>query len=139
GATLQNFAFAMLVGILSGTYSSIFIASPLLNAWKETEPGFLRRRARMAQLGGGTVPAFADEVEMAQFGAEEEREGEPAAAGDGAQAEPEPSPVATAERRSGGADPAANGEGDAVARERRERDEARRARRQQRRKHGRKR
>ena len=39
GATLQDFAFAMLVGIASGTYSSIFIASPVLTAWKEREPG----------------------------------------------------------------------------------------------------
>ena len=45
GATLQDFAFAMMVGIASGTYSSIFIASPVLTAWKEREPGFARRRA----------------------------------------------------------------------------------------------
>ncbi|HJX32602.1 MAG TPA: protein translocase subunit SecD, partial [Solirubrobacterales bacterium] len=44
GATLQDFAFAMMVGIASGTYSSIFIASPVLTAWKEREPGFARRR-----------------------------------------------------------------------------------------------
>ena len=49
GATLQDFAFAMMVGILSGTYSSIFIASPVLNAWKEREPGFVRRRERIAE------------------------------------------------------------------------------------------
>jgi preprotein translocase subunit SecF len=30
GTTLQNFAFALLVGITSGAYSSIFVASPLL-------------------------------------------------------------------------------------------------------------
>ena len=60
GATLQDFAFAMLVGIASGTYSSIFIASPVLTAWKEREPGFARRRERIAALEG-SVPAFADE------------------------------------------------------------------------------
>ena len=38
-STLQDFAFAMLIGIASGTYSSIFIASPVLTAWKEREPG----------------------------------------------------------------------------------------------------
>ena len=32
GTTLQDFAFAMLVGIASGTYSSIFIAAPVLTA-----------------------------------------------------------------------------------------------------------
>ena len=57
GATLQDFAFAMLVGIISGTYSSIFIASPVLTAWKEREPGYARRRARIAEIDG-TVPAL---------------------------------------------------------------------------------
>jgi len=135
GATLQNFAFAMLVGILSGTYSSIFIATPVLNAWKETEPGFVRRRLRMLELGGGTVPAFADEVETARL--EEDEEGpaeEPEAA---ARAEARAAAaVASGERA--GADPSANGD-DAVAAERRRREEARRERRRQRRKHGRKR
>ncbi len=49
GVVLQDFAFAMLVGIASGTYSSIFIASPVLTAWKEREPGFARRRTRIAE------------------------------------------------------------------------------------------
>src|SRR5262249_10212390 len=39
-STLQDFAFAMLIGIASGTYSSIFIASPVLTAWKEREPQY---------------------------------------------------------------------------------------------------
>ena len=67
GATLQDFAFAMLVGIASGTYSSIFIASPVLTAWKEREPGFVRRRLRIAEAEG-SVPAFADDVAMAKLG-----------------------------------------------------------------------
>src|SRR6476469_11116544 len=67
GATLKDFAFAMLVGIASGTYSSIFIASPVLTAWKEREPGYARRAARIAELSG-SVPAFADEVELARLG-----------------------------------------------------------------------
>ena len=66
GATLQDFAFAMGVGIISGTYSSIFIASPVLTAWKEREPGFIRRRERIAAIDG-TVPAFADDVELARL------------------------------------------------------------------------
>src|SRR5262249_9252741 len=44
GATLQDFAFALIVGIASGAYSSIFIAAPLLTIWKEREPEFARRR-----------------------------------------------------------------------------------------------
>ncbi len=46
GATLQDFAFALLVGVTSGAYSSIFIAAPLLTVWKEREPEFARRKAR---------------------------------------------------------------------------------------------
>ena len=44
GATLKDFAFALLVGITSGAYSSIFIAAPLLTIWKEREPEYARRR-----------------------------------------------------------------------------------------------
>lgn len=35
GAVIHDFAFALLVGILVGTYSSIFIASPILTLWKK--------------------------------------------------------------------------------------------------------
>ena len=38
GATLKDFAFALLVGILSGAYSSIFVASPVTTLLKEREP-----------------------------------------------------------------------------------------------------
>lgn len=34
GATTKDFAFALLVGITAGTYSSIFVASPLWLAWR---------------------------------------------------------------------------------------------------------
>jgi SecD/SecF fusion protein len=142
GPTLQDFAFAMLVGIASGTYSSIFIASPVLTAWKEREPGFVRRRLRIAEVEGGQVPAYADEIEMAKLGRDEEREAEPAAAVEEPAAEPASGAVATAERPAetsgNGAGSLTNGdgEGDASA-ERRKRNAERRARRQARRKHGR--
>lgn len=59
GETLQDFAFALLVGVVSGGYSSIFISSPVLTQWKEREPVFRRRTAAyIEQLG--EVPAFAD-------------------------------------------------------------------------------
>jgi preprotein translocase subunit SecF len=35
GGVIHNFAFAMLVGIIIGTYSSIFVASPLLIFWDD--------------------------------------------------------------------------------------------------------
>jgi SecD/SecF fusion protein len=59
GVTLKDFAFAMLVGVASGAYSSIFIASPVLTHWKEREPVYRRRRARIAAEYGGMVPAYA--------------------------------------------------------------------------------
>ncbi|HET9196904.1 MAG TPA: protein translocase subunit SecD, partial [Solirubrobacterales bacterium] len=89
GATLQDFAFAMLVGIASGTYSSIFIASPVLTAWKEREPGFVRRRQRIAEVEGGQVPAYADEIEMAQLRRDDETE---AAAAERLEAQTEAAP-----------------------------------------------
>jgi SecD/SecF fusion protein len=44
GATLKDFAFALMVGIASGAYSSIFIAAPLLTILKEREPEYARRK-----------------------------------------------------------------------------------------------
>jgi preprotein translocase subunit SecF len=35
GAIIHDFAFTMIVGIFVGTYSSIYVASPLLLAWRE--------------------------------------------------------------------------------------------------------
>jgi SecD/SecF fusion protein len=78
-STLQDFAFAMLIGIASGTYSSIFIASPVLTAWKEREPGFIRRRQRIAEVEGGLVPAYADSVQVAKLADDDETEAEIAA------------------------------------------------------------
>jgi SecD/SecF fusion protein len=59
GETLKDFAFALLVGIASGTYSSIFIAAPVLVAWKEREAGYRNRRKRIIDELG-YVPAYAD-------------------------------------------------------------------------------
>jgi len=59
GETLQAFAFALLIGTISGTYSSIFIAGPVLTAWKEREPVYRRRHASIAAEHGGIVPAYA--------------------------------------------------------------------------------
>jgi SecD/SecF fusion protein len=142
GTTLGDFAFAMLIGIISGTYSSIFIASPVLTAWKEREPGYARRRERIAETEG-TVPAFADEVALAKLSDDTETDTE---IEDALAAQPEPQPkagaVATAEPPGGdGADPASNGEppapADPATAERHEREARRRERRKQRRKHGR--
>ena len=37
GITLREFAIVLLVGLLSGTYSSIFVAAPILVVWEKQE------------------------------------------------------------------------------------------------------
>src|SRR3954454_21223855 len=61
GATLKDFAFALMVGIASGAYSSIFIAAPLLTMWKEREPEYARKRDLPAPSGDGTAELEAAE------------------------------------------------------------------------------
>jgi SecD/SecF fusion protein len=58
GETLKDFAFALIVGTLSGTYSSVFIAGPVLVHWKEREPVY-RTRFRRIREALGYVPAYA--------------------------------------------------------------------------------
>ncbi|MGH9209754.1 MAG: protein translocase subunit SecF, partial [Acidimicrobiales bacterium] len=60
GATaLQEFALALLIGLFSGAYSSIFVASPLLALLKEREPRYRdikhRIEARQAKEGAKTA------------------------------------------------------------------------------------
>jgi len=45
--TLRDFALALFVGIAVGTYSSIFLASPILSFWKEREPAWIERTERV--------------------------------------------------------------------------------------------
>jgi SecD/SecF fusion protein len=59
GETLRDFAFALMVGVASGAYSSIFIATPVLVEWKERERVYMRRRKLVMEDHGGEVPAFA--------------------------------------------------------------------------------
>ncbi len=93
GVTLQDFAFAMMVGIFSGTYSSLFIAAPVLTAWKEREPAYRRRRERIDEQMG-YVPAFPEEnvIQRLEGGPEE-----PEAPAE--QPSPEPAPRAPAPSR----------------------------------------
>jgi SecD/SecF fusion protein len=64
GATLKDFAFALIVGIASGAYSSIFIAAPLLTIWKEREPEFARRKD-LKVTKAGLEDAFEEAEEAA--------------------------------------------------------------------------
>ena len=44
GATLQDFAFAIMVGIIVGAVSTIFIATPILSSFLEKDPEYAGRR-----------------------------------------------------------------------------------------------
>jgi preprotein translocase subunit SecF len=54
GSATQEFVLALLIGIVSGTYSSIFNAAPLLVVWQEWED---RRRGRLASPGARRATA----------------------------------------------------------------------------------
>jgi preprotein translocase subunit SecF len=43
GSVIHDFAFALLVGIIVGTYSSIFVASPILLIWESRGPAIKNR------------------------------------------------------------------------------------------------
>ena len=45
---LKDLSLALFVGMICGAYSSIFIATPLLAAWKEREPDMIRQAKRVA-------------------------------------------------------------------------------------------
>ena len=59
--TLQGYGLALFVGLMSGAYSSIFIASPLLAIMKEREPRFreMAERARLRSDQRVLTPAAA--------------------------------------------------------------------------------
>src|ERR1019366_8822443 len=61
-SSLQDFGLALVIGLTSGAYSSIFIASPLLAFMKEREPRYRTIQQRLAARGGraaGLTPAAA--------------------------------------------------------------------------------
>lgn len=53
GATLKDFALAILIGIVVGTYSSIFVASPIVLWWSRSTGSNLAKEVRK----GGDSPA----------------------------------------------------------------------------------
>jgi len=48
GAVIHDFAFALMVGIIVGTYSSIFIATPTVLAWERIWPAAARGKKRIS-------------------------------------------------------------------------------------------
>jgi preprotein translocase subunit SecF len=70
--TLEDFGLALLIGLLTGAYSSIYIASPILAMLKEREPRYASIRQRLEQRGGGIAgPPLTPAAAAASFGAEE--------------------------------------------------------------------
>jgi preprotein translocase subunit SecF len=59
GSTLKDFAFALFVGVAVGTYSSIFVASPILVTFKEREPKYQQIRTRATQRAAAGKPSAA--------------------------------------------------------------------------------
>ena len=67
--TLREFALALFIGIALGTYSSIFVAAPLLAMWKEREEEWVRARKRVERrrlTGEKTEPAGVAAVAVAE-------------------------------------------------------------------------
>ena len=56
GATLKDFAFAMILGELLGTYSSYAVATPLLAIWKTREPKWAKLEERYGAGAGDPTP-----------------------------------------------------------------------------------
>lgn len=54
GETLKDFAFAMAVGLVAGSYSSIAVATPLYAMWKTREP----KNAKLVKKYGPEVQLF---------------------------------------------------------------------------------
>jgi preprotein translocase subunit SecF len=57
--TLKDLALALFIGLISGTYSSIFIAAPILASLREREPAIKALNQRVAAKQGGVVSSEA--------------------------------------------------------------------------------
>jgi len=90
GDTLKDFAFALLIGVITGAYSSIFVATPILVVLKEREPRYQQLRARIEGRPSarrlGAVPAPAHEPQREQ----EQEVAQVAAAASSSSATPRP-------------------------------------------------
>ncbi len=57
GAALKDFSFTIMIGVVIGTYSSIFIASPIVYVWTKMRGANLRRELLDANLEAEVNPA----------------------------------------------------------------------------------
>jgi preprotein translocase subunit SecF len=46
-STLEDLALALLIGLIVGSYSSVFLATPILSLWKEREPRYRNVREKV--------------------------------------------------------------------------------------------
>ena len=67
-STLEDFGLALLIGLLTGAYSSIFIASPILAMLKEREPRYASIRQRLATRGGVAGAPLTPAAAAASYG-----------------------------------------------------------------------
>jgi len=85
--TLQDYGLALTVGLISGAYSSIFIAAPVLAWMKEREPRYTTIRQRLEARGdrvGLLTPAAAAAMAGATAGSAGSASARPVKAGKGA-------------------------------------------------------
>lgn len=98
-STLKDLALALLVGLIIGAYSSIFVATPFLAMLKEREPKFRNVRAKVLRDHQRTTGATsATEVPVAEASLQEEPV-EPAAVG--AKSSPRPTSTGPSRPRAG--------------------------------------
>ena len=57
GEVLHGFAFTMIVGIITGTYSSVFIAAAIVSFWRGTAPTRAAAHAPAARRAGAAAAA----------------------------------------------------------------------------------
>ncbi|MGH2703818.1 MAG: protein translocase subunit SecD [Actinomycetota bacterium] len=104
--SLKDLALALFVGIAAGTYSSIFVATPLLSIWKEREPRYASVKAKVLREASSRPsappaapatppPPTPDEAEEAE---EEEAASVGASAGGSSRSGPR-APVRTQQRK----------------------------------------
>ena len=58
--TLKDLSLALFVGLVAGSYSSIFLATPVLSLWKEREPKYRNVRAKVLRDAQRAKPGAED-------------------------------------------------------------------------------
>lgn len=91
--TLEEFGIALLVGLLVGAYSSIFVATPIVVGLKERQPQYRQVRERLQRRPAGATPTVPDPPPGGAGVADGPLDPVPAAADAGSPRPPAPKPV----------------------------------------------